>query len=93
VRLPVPSVQRARVLHKAVLLIIRRSWVRAPPAPPPRFPVRAPLTCDDVMLKGASSRSWYAVMCDRKRQYAARCGKYAAKSVESPFLTVRGLSA
>jgi len=27
-------VQLARVLHWAILLIIRRSWVRAPPAPP-----------------------------------------------------------
>jgi hypothetical protein len=32
-RLPVPSVQLARTVHEAVLLIIRRSWVRAPPAP------------------------------------------------------------
>jgi hypothetical protein len=31
------------------------------------------------MLKGASSRFGYAVTCDRMRQYAARCGKYAAK--------------
>ena len=29
-----PSVQLADVVHGAVLLIIRRSWVRAPPAPP-----------------------------------------------------------
>ena len=29
-----PSVQLARLVHEAVLLIIRRSWVRAPPAPP-----------------------------------------------------------
>ena len=28
------SVQLVRVLHRAVALIIRRSWVRAPPAPP-----------------------------------------------------------
>jgi len=27
-------VQLARTMHKAVLRIIRRSWVRAPPAPP-----------------------------------------------------------
>ena len=32
------------------------------------------------MFKGASSRFGYAVRCGRKRQYAARCGKYAAKS-------------
>jgi hypothetical protein len=30
----VPSVQVVRTMHEAVLLIIRRSWVRAPPAPP-----------------------------------------------------------
>jgi hypothetical protein len=30
----VVSVQVVRTVHKAVLLIIRRSWVRAPPAPP-----------------------------------------------------------
>jgi mRNA interferase RelE/StbE len=30
----VVSVQVVRTMHKAVLLIIRRSWVRAPPAPP-----------------------------------------------------------
>src|SRR5579859_5844449 len=30
----VVSVQLARTVHRAVLLIIRRSWVRAPPAPP-----------------------------------------------------------
>ena len=29
-----PSVQLARTVHRAILLIIRRSWVRAPPAPP-----------------------------------------------------------
>jgi len=34
VRCSVPSVQLARVVHGGVLLIIRRSWVRAPPAPP-----------------------------------------------------------
>ena len=34
VRFPVLSVQLARMLHEAALLIIRRSWVRAPPAPP-----------------------------------------------------------
>ena len=34
VRFPVLSVQLARMLHEAVLLVIRRSWVRAPPAPP-----------------------------------------------------------
>ena len=28
------SVQLVRTMHGAVLLIIRRSWVRAPPAPP-----------------------------------------------------------
>jgi hypothetical protein len=31
---PVVSVQLAHVVHGAVVLIIRRSWVRAPPAPP-----------------------------------------------------------
>src|SRR5712691_9147726 len=31
---PVVSVQLVRTMHGAVLLIIRRSWVRAPPAPP-----------------------------------------------------------
>jgi hypothetical protein len=30
----VASVQLARMMHEAVLLIVRRSWVRAPPAPP-----------------------------------------------------------
>jgi hypothetical protein len=30
----VVSVQVVRTMHRAVLLIIRRSWVRAPPAPP-----------------------------------------------------------
>ena len=30
----VSSVQLARIVHGAVVLIIRRSWVRAPPAPP-----------------------------------------------------------
>ncbi len=30
----VVAVQLARMMHAAVLLIIRRSWVRAPPAPP-----------------------------------------------------------
>src|SRR6476646_11770115 len=34
VRYPVSSVQLARMVHGAVVLIIRRSWVRAPPAPP-----------------------------------------------------------
>ena len=34
VRRPVQSVQLVRVMHGAVVLIIRRSWVRAPPAPP-----------------------------------------------------------
>ena len=33
-------------------------------------------------VKGASSRFGYAVVCDRKRQYAARCDKYAAKSAD-----------
>ncbi len=33
-RLPVPSVQLALMVHEAVLLIIRRPWVRVPPAPP-----------------------------------------------------------
>jgi len=33
VRRPVQSVQLVRVMHGAVVLIIRRSWVRAPPAP------------------------------------------------------------
>jgi len=32
-------------------------------------------------VHGAPSRFGYAGMCDRKRQYAARCGEYAAKSV------------
>jgi hypothetical protein len=30
----VVSVQVVRMVHRAVLLMIRRSWVRAPPAPP-----------------------------------------------------------
>src|SRR5580704_7284391 len=30
----VVSVQLVRTMHRAVVLIIRRSWVRAPPAPP-----------------------------------------------------------
>src|SRR5436190_22141567 len=30
--------------------------------------------------RDVSSRFGYAVMCDRKRPYAVRCGKYAAKS-------------
>src|ERR1035438_2449802 len=30
----VSSVQLVCMVHEAVLLIIRRSWVRAPPAPP-----------------------------------------------------------
>jgi len=30
----VVSVQVVRMMHRAVVLIIRRSWVRAPPAPP-----------------------------------------------------------
>jgi hypothetical protein len=34
VRRPVQSVQLVRVMHGAVVLIIRRSWVRAPHAPP-----------------------------------------------------------
>ena len=76
------SVQVVHSERRAMLLIIRRSWVRAPPAPPRYFPVQAPLTCDDAMFKGASSRFGYAVVCDRKRQYAARCDKYAAKSAD-----------
>src|SRR5438093_8317060 len=45
----VASVQLARRLQEAVLLIIRRSWVRAPPAPP------APpdLSCDDALLSAS----------------------------------------
>jgi hypothetical protein len=35
----VVSVQVVRAMHRAVLLIIRRSWVRAPPAPPAVSPV------------------------------------------------------
>src|SRR5260370_29782805 len=37
----VVSVQLARMMHEAVPLIIRRSWVRAPP-PPPTFPLAVP---------------------------------------------------
>ena len=33
------SVQLARTVQEAVLLIIRRSWVRAPPAPPAVLPI------------------------------------------------------
>jgi hypothetical protein len=33
----VVSVQLVRTMHGAVVLIIRRSWVRAPPAPPDPF--------------------------------------------------------
>ena len=45
----VVSVQLARIVHWAVLLIIRRSWVRAPPAPPS-------LSCDDAFLSAPCDR-------------------------------------
>src|SRR5215470_17672058 len=41
----VPFVQLETALHEGRLLIIRRSWVRAPPAPPS-------LSCGDVLLSG-----------------------------------------
>ena len=45
----VVSVQLALLVHGAVLLIIRRSWVRAPPAPPS-------LSCDDALLSAPCDR-------------------------------------
>jgi hypothetical protein len=49
----VVSVQLACTVHGAVVLIIRRSWVRAPPAPPPHHPREAPLTCGYAPVRGA----------------------------------------
>ena len=74
----VVSVQLASPERRAMQLIIRRSRVRAPPVPPRRCPVQAPLTCDYAVFKSALSRAGYAVMCDPKRQYATRCSKYVA---------------
>jgi len=74
----VVSVQAVRTMHRAVLLIIRRSWVRAPPAPLHRRPVKPLLTCDDAVSEDAFPRFGYAVVRDRKRRYAARRGTYAA---------------
>jgi hypothetical protein len=75
----VVSVQVEHTLYRAVLLMIGRSWVRAPPASLHRRPVQPLLTCDDAVSEDAFPRFGYAVVCDRKRRYAARRGKYAAK--------------
>ena len=50
VRRPVLSVQLACVLHGAVVLIIRRSWVRSPAAPPS-------LTCGNARLSAPCARA------------------------------------
>jgi len=47
----VASVQLARRLQEAILLIIRRSWVRAPPAP-------HTLTCGNVRFGPAGQRTY-----------------------------------
>jgi hypothetical protein len=47
----VASVQLARRLQEAILLIIRRSWVRAPPAP-------HTLTCGNVRFGPAGQRAY-----------------------------------
>src|SRR6516165_9191236 len=44
------SVQAAHPERRAVLLIIRRSWVRAPPAP-------LHLSCEDALLSGPCARA------------------------------------
>jgi hypothetical protein len=54
----VVSAQLARMVHQAVVLIIRRSWVRAPPAPPavsPQFGLTAnSQESDDNRLHGSA---------------------------------------
>ena len=50
VRRPVLTVQLVRTVHGAVVLIIRRSWVRAPPAPPS-------LSCGDTLFSGPCDRA------------------------------------
>ena len=54
VRRPVQSVQLVRVMHGAVVLIIRRSWVRAPPAPPAVL-ISAPAVLRQMVLRSSGS--------------------------------------
>ena len=65
------SVQLMRMMHKAVLLIIRRSWVRAPPAPSSGLPAKAPLTCHNATVRGALRARW---LCGCVRRGASVCG-------------------
>src|SRR6266567_5696912 len=53
----VVSVQLARMMHEAVLLIIRRSWVRAPPAPPS-------LICTNVLISWLACTRAGLARCD-----------------------------
>jgi hypothetical protein len=60
----VVSLQLARAMHEAILLIIRRSWVRAPPAPPNLScgDARLSASCNPVVgtLSGSEGRRKYA---------------------------------
>jgi hypothetical protein len=63
------------------ILIIRRSWVRSPPAPPRLTMAGSPLTWGNAEHPTARGRRACAVVRGSGWPCAAGCGKYAAKLV------------
>ena len=58
VRCSVPSAQLAPALRGSILLIIRRPWVRVPPAPPGAFMLHPALTVDRFADRCRRYRVW-----------------------------------
>ena len=72
--------QAAKLGKRVSVLIIRRSWVRAPPAPLTQSAGQGAVTCGYVV----SSRSWLtgacAVVRGERPGYAGRCAEYVPKT-------------
>jgi hypothetical protein len=76
----VVSVQLAHRLHAAVVLIIRRSWVRAPPAPPAQLD--SDVTVAQLLDQYVATAGWDVSTRESILGYIRRTIKPALRSTQ-----------
>ena len=85
------SVQAVRTTHRAVLLIIRRPWVRAPPAPPAGRQPDSDVTVAVLLDQYVSTAGWDVSTRESNLGYIRRTikpplGSTQVRKVRGPLL-------